>query len=182
MHRPVILPFLLALTVLFPTLLPADAADDLIKMKEMFMSSKSWHAEEHTASGKNLTLEYSAPDRYRIQVNPDTTYIVVGENIYMLRNGHATKLPFGGGMIKKMIDSSVLSVDADIKQSARDMGMQTIEGQTLHAYSFTTRDTPVTVYVGPDNLPVETTIPDKTSGTTTVKYSKFNEPITITIE
>jgi hypothetical protein len=159
-------------------LLFADAYDDLLKVHDAFLNAKSWHAEEHFSNGKTTIVEYSAPDRWRVQPTPDITELVIGNDVYMVRNGKTTKLPFGGGMIKKVIEEAGFSVKDDIKQSARDLGMQTVDGKSLHAYSYTTHDTPVTIYVGSDSLPVQTLVQDK-KGTTTINYSKYNEPITI---
>lgn len=167
---------LLALTA--PLALFADAYGDLEKVQNAFMNAKSWRAEEHFSSGKTTIVEYSAPDRWRIQPSPDVTELVIGNDVYMVRNGHASKLPFGGGMIKKMVQSVAFSVKDEIKQSVRDLGMQTLDGQSVHVYSFTAHGVPETLYVGRNMLPVQAVVNDKKT-TTTVKYSKYNTPISI---
>jgi hypothetical protein len=161
-----------------PLALFADAYSDLMKVQDAFTNAKSWRAEEHFSNGKTTIVEYSAPDRWRVQPTPDVTELVIGNDVYMVRNGKATKLPFGGGMIKKIIQNIGFSVKDDIRQSARDLGMQTVDGQSLHAYSFTAHGVPETLYIGRNNLPVQAVVNDKKT-TTTIKYSKYNAPISI---
>jgi hypothetical protein len=170
---------LLALTA--QPVLFADAYEDLEKVQNAFTNAKSWQAEEHFSNGKTTIVEYSAPDRWRVKPSPDVTELVIGDDVYMVRNGHATKLPFGGGMIKKMIQSVGFSVKDEIKQSVRDLGMQTLEGQSVHAYSFTAHGVLETLYVGRNMLPVQAVVNDK-KNTTTIKYSKYNVPISIEVQ
>jgi len=156
----------------------ADAYGDLAKVQSAFMNAKSWQAEEHFSNGKTTIVEYSAPDRWRVKPSPDITELVIGDDVYMVRNGHSTKLPFGGGMIKKMIQNVGLSVKDEIKETVRDLGMQTLEGQSVHVYAFTAHGIEETLYVGRNMLPVQAVVNDK-KATTTIKYSKYNAPISI---
>jgi hypothetical protein len=167
---------LLALTA--PLVMFADAYGDLEKVQTAFMNAKSWRAEEHFSNGKTTIVEYSAPDRWRVKPSPDVTQLVIGNDVYTVHNDHATKLPFGGGMIKKMIQNVGFSVKDEIKQSARDLGTQTLDGQSVHVYSFTAHGVLETLYVGRNSLPVQAVVEDK-KNTTTIKYSKYNSPISI---
>jgi hypothetical protein len=173
-----VLVFVGLFALMAPQVLFADAYGDLEKVQDAFMKAKSWQAEEIFSSGKTTVVEYSAPDRYRIKPTPDVTELVIGDNIYMVQKGKATKLPFGGGMIKKMVQSIAFSVKDEMKQSARDLGMQTLDGQSVHAYSFTAHGVLETLYVGRNMLPVQAVVNDK-KNTTTIKYSKYNTPISI---
>ena len=161
-----------------PVAVFADPYEDMLKVQAAFQKATSWHAEEHFSNGRTSIVEYAAPDRWRIQPNPDMTELVVGNDIYVVRNGHATKLPFGGGMVKKIIQDVGFSVKDEVKESARDLGMQTLDGQSVHVYTYTARGVPVTIYVGPDFLPVQSIVNDK-KVTTTIRYSKYNSRISI---
>jgi hypothetical protein len=163
-----------------PLLVFADAYGDLEKVQTAFMNAKSWRAEEHFSNGKTTIVEYSAPDRWRVQPSPDVTQLVIGNDVYTVHNDRATKLPFGGGMVKKMIQNIGFSVKDEIKQSARDLGTQTLDGQTVHVYSFTAHGVLETLYVGRNQLPVQAVVEDK-KNTTTIKYSKYNAPISIEV-
>jgi hypothetical protein len=178
MRRAIAIRVASAMAVLLPVVVFADAYDDLVKVQGAFQSAKSYHGEEQFSNGRTTTVDYSAPDRWRIQPTPDVTELVIGSDVYMVRNGRATKMPFGGMIVSRLIKAFAFSADQDIKQSARDLGMQTLEGHSVHAYSYVVHGTPVTLYVGADSLPVQSVVQDKNL-TTIIKYSKFNEPISI---
>ncbi len=164
------------------TLLPGaafgDAYHDLLKVQAAFKDARSWQADEHFSNGRAVTVEYSAPDRWRIQPAPNITELVIGSDVYMLANGHTTKLPLGGGMIRQNLQGAGFSVNQDIRQSARDLGMQSLRGQSVHVYSYTTEGVPATIYVGANSLPVQSVVHNK-DVTITIEYSKYNEPISI---
>jgi hypothetical protein len=164
---------LLATTVVF-----ASPYSDFMKAANAFMAAKSWYAVEHFSNGRTVTIEYVARDRWRIKPSPKVTELLIGSSIYMVRNGKSTRLPFGGGMVRKMIEKSRLQANGDIEQSIRDLGMTTVDGKSVHGYSYTANSIPVTVYVGADSLPVQTVEQDK-KVTITIDYSNFNAPISI---
>jgi xanthosine utilization system XapX-like protein len=124
----------------------ATPEDDLSRILSAFAQAKSVHAEEHLYNGKTVNVDYSAPDRWRVQPAPNVTELILGDDIYMVTNGRATKLPFGGGMIRKMVEKVMVSARSEIKD-ATDLGMQTLEGQSVHVYSFTHNKVPQTIYV-----------------------------------
>jgi hypothetical protein len=164
--------------LMLPAAAFADAYADLLRVQAAFQNSTSWHAEEHFSNGKTTIVEHVAPDRWRVRPAPDITELVIGNDVYMVRNGKVTKLPVGGGTIRGMMERLAFSANDDVKASARDLGMRTVGGRSLHAYSYTVRGVPVTMYVGPGSLPVESVVHDK-NGTTTIDYSGYNSAITI---
>jgi hypothetical protein len=170
---------LFAVALLLPIQAFADPAGDLAKMMEAFQQAKSWHADEHFSKGKTVMVDYVAPDRWRVQPAPNVTELVIGKDVYMVRNGHATRLPFGGGMVRNAIRRFEAGEMTDeVRQSVRDLGMQTLDGRSVHVYSFTSQKIPETVYVGANHLPVEVVVHDKKHPATII-YSKFNAPISI---
>ena len=169
----------LAVLMLAPVVLLADTVSDLAKVMTAMQQAKSWHAVEHFSNGRTVTVDYSAPDRWRVQPAPNITELIIGDDVYMVRNGQSTRLPVGGAMIRGMIEQFQSEPMSDeIKQSARDLGMKTVNGQSVHAYSFTSHSVPETLYVGSAGLPVEAVVQDKKT-TATIDYSNFNAPITI---
>jgi hypothetical protein len=158
----------------------ADAYGDLMKAQAAFQSAKSWHAEEHLSNGKAVLVDYSAPERWRIQPTPTMTELVIGGDVYMVQNGRPMKMPFGGMMISRMIKHFQFSADEEVKKTAQDLGTQTLNGRTVHVYSYTVRGVPETLYVGGDSLPVQAVVKNS-SVTTVISYSKYNEPITIEV-
>jgi hypothetical protein len=179
MSRTLLVRILFAAALLLPVLAFADPVADLSRAIAAFRQAKSWHAEEHFSNGRTVELDYVAPDRWRVQPSPKVTELVIGKDIYMVRNGHATHLPFGGGMIRKMIKRFTTGKMTDqMRRSLRDLGMQTLHGRPVHVYSFTSQNIPETVYIGADHLPVQAVIHDK-KHPATITYSKFNAPISI---
>lgn len=170
---------LAALCVFVPSVAKADPVDDLQKVWAAFTAAKSWHGTEAFSNGHTVQVDYVAPDRWRIQPNEKMTELLIGNSVYLVQNGKTQKLPIPGGMLRKTIESFYSKpLPDDVKQSAKDLGMQTLNGQPVHVYSFTTRNVPVTFYVGPDNLPVQQIVNDQ-KVTTTITYSQYNEPIDI---
>ncbi len=168
---------LAAVALLAPKATFAGAYSDLMKVQVAFRNAKSFRAEEHLSNGRTTTLEYSAPDRWRIEPSPTLTELVIGKDIYMVHKGKVNKLPFGGGMVRRMVKHMEFSVNKDAQKTARDLGTQTLDGQSVHVYSFVSHGN-VTIYVGADWLPVKAVVKNKKK-TTTIDYSKFNEPISI---
>lgn len=156
----------------------ADAYGDLKKAQAAFLSAKSWHAEEHLSDGRTVQVDFSAPDRWRIQPTPTMTEVVIGNDVYMIQGGRSMKMPMGGMMISKMIKQFQISDDPEVRKSAQDLGTQMLNGRTVHAYSYTVRGVPETIYLGDDSLPVQAVVKNS-SATTVVDYSKFNQPISI---
>ncbi len=168
----------LCIVAVFIPMLFGDAYDELMKVQTAFRNAKSWHADENLSNGKTVTVDYSAPDRWRIQPSRDLTELVIGKDVYMVSKGKSTKLPFGGGAIRKLIDDVGFSVKEEVRQSAQDLGTKALDGHNVRVYTYTVKGVPVTLYVGANSLPVQSVIQDKKT-TTTIKYSKFNEPISI---
>lgn len=153
-----------------------NAHHALIKVQEAFLHARSWHVTEHFSNGKTVTVDYSAPDRWRIKPSQNVTELLIGNSVYMVSNGHTTRLPFGGFMVRKMITSVAFSARKDVQQP-RDLGTRTLNGQRVHVYTYLTRGTPVTLYVA-NGLPFESVVKNGDS-TTTIVYSKYNARISI---
>jgi hypothetical protein len=163
---------------LLSTVALADAYGDLQKAQAAFLNAKSWHAEEHFSNGKSVTVDFSAPDHWRIQPTPTMTEVVIGNDVYMIQGGRSMKMPMGGMMISRMIKQFQVSDDPEVKKTAQDLGTQTLDGRTVHVYSYAVHGVPETIYLGDDSLPVQAVVKNS-SVTTVVTYSKYNETITI---
>lgn len=168
----------LVASLLLSSIAFADAYGDLMKAQAAFQNAKSWHAEEHFSNGRTVVVDYSAPERWRIQPTPDMTELVIGGDVYMVHHGKPTKMPFGGMMISRMIKQFQFAATAEVKKTAQDLGTQTLNGHAVHVYTYTVRGVPATLYVGDDSLPVQDVVKDS-SVTTVITYSKYNEPVDI---
>ncbi|HEX4269695.1 MAG TPA: hypothetical protein VHY36_17540 [Steroidobacteraceae bacterium] len=176
--RRITVSFVVVCSLLLCSVALADAYGDLKKAQAAFLSAKYWHAEEHLPNGRTVLVDFAAPDRWRIQPTPTMTEVLIGNDVYMIQGGRSMKMPMGGIMISKMIKQFEISDDPEVKQSAQDLGTQTLNGRTVHVYSYTVGGVPETIYLGDGSLPVRAVVKNS-SATTVVSYSKFNEPITI---
>jgi hypothetical protein len=157
----------------------ADAYGDLQKAHAAFLNAKSWHAEEHFSDGKMVTIDFVAPDRWRIQPTPAMTEVVIGNDVYMIQGGRSMKMPMGGMMISRMIQQfQVAADDPEVKKTAQDLGTQTLDGRAVHVYSYSVHGVPETIYLDDNSLPVKAVVKNS-SVTTVVSYSQYNGSITI---
>ncbi len=157
----------------------ADTYGDLQAASAAFAAATSWHADEHMPNGMTVTVDYVAPNRWRI-VNPAMTELVIGNSAYMVRDGHTSAMPsMMAGMIQNTLSNfRVAPIGDDVKRSARDLGTQSVDGRPSHAYSYRTHGTLVTIYLGANHLPIQSIV--KTSrGPVTIVYSGWNSPIAI---
>ncbi|MDE2234733.1 MAG: hypothetical protein KGK44_04195 [Gammaproteobacteria bacterium] len=179
MNRNRIIQMLLTATFLSTALTAqATAYSDLEQARTAFQAVHSWHAVEQMSNGHTVTVDHVAPDRWRIQVMPDMSDILIGNDMYMVRDGKAMHMPFVMPQIQQMVNQNWLSVDPEVKRTVRDLGMQKIDGKTLHAYSFTSKGTPVKLYLSSDHLPAVAIVTSK-NGSVTITYSDYNSKISI---
>lgn len=170
---------LISLVILLPVSALAGAYEDLAKVETAFQSVKSFHAVEQFSNGKSSIVDYVAPDRWRIQNSPKDAEILVGNDFYTVSNGKTSRMPFGGSFMRRIITHySKFANDNELRQTAQDLGMQTLNGQAVHEYSFKSHGALDTMYVGPGSLPVENVVKSG-KHTTTITYSEYNQPITI---
>lgn len=179
MIRRMNLVVVIAVALLMPPSAFANPHSALTKARAVFRTAKSWHAVEHFSNGRIITLDFVAPDRWRIQLMPNITELLIGSNVYMVRNGQSMKLPIRGGMMSHVIQNAgEQPLDPSVKETARDLGMKTVNGKSAHGYSYTTHGMDVTLYLGSDMLPIEEIVKNGTM-TMMIDYSKFNAPITV---
>ena len=156
----------------------ADAFADLQQARDAFNAVHSWHGVEQMSNEHTVTVDHVAPDRWRIQVMPNMTEILIGGDLYLIRDGKSMHMPFVMPQIQQIVNQNWLAVDPEVKSTAKDLGMQTVNGVMLHAYSFTSKGTPVKLYLSSDHLPAVSVV-TTSSGTVTITYSGYNSAITI---
>ena len=98
----------------------ADARSDLHAAFMKNMSASSYRAVmTDLASGTTFsTVEFQAPDRYRIKVEGGPESVIAGGNMYMQVNGQSMKVPLQPGMLEKFRS------DAAWKQMEQDTLIQ----------------------------------------------------------
>lgn len=156
----------------------ADAYVDLQQAKAAFDTVHSWHGVEQMSNGHTVTVDHVAPDRWRIQVMPNMTEILIGGDLYMIRDGKTMHMPFVMPQIQQIVNQNWVTVDPEVQRTARDLGMQTVNGVRLHAYSFTSKGAPVKLYLSSNHLPAVSVV-TSSNDTVTITYSGYNSAITI---
>jgi outer membrane lipoprotein-sorting protein len=165
----------------------ADARADLHAAFQKNMSAKTYRATmTDLATGKQVsTVEYQAPDRYRIQVSGGPTSVIANNNMYMQVNGQAMKVPLPAGTLEKFRS------DAAWKQMEKDTliketGPGTVGAEAARKFHWITSGKhPSTgdVWVGVKSgyvLQVETTdAAGSKKGAVRVQYGGFNSAISI---
>jgi hypothetical protein len=166
---------LIASSLLLPSVALASPVGDLSAAMTAFDATRSWHATESFSNGQTVTVDHVAPDRWRIRPTANTTEVLIGSNVYM--NGRL--IPFVGGAIRSRLSSFQMTITPEIRSSLRDAGWHVVGGYRTHAYSFTSQGVPETLYIGPGHLPIQAVTTSR-GVTTTITYSQYNAPITIT--
>jgi hypothetical protein len=170
---------LLAIIYLVPSIANAGPVDDLEKVWAAVNAQKSGHAAMVLPGGKTDTIDHVAPDRWRIQRYNGVTMLVIGNSTYLIQNGKTKKLDMPAGAGPTVSNPFARAVGDDIKRSARDLGMQTLNGQAVHVYSFTSEGIPTTLYVGANNLPVQAVMQQAQGISVTMTFSQWNAPMHI---
>lgn len=175
--------------LLLPGCAFAGAYTDLAQVRAAFIKATSWHIEEHLG-GKTLEIDYSAPDRWRFVPARNIKEVLIGNDVYMVTNGHVMKLPPTYGIMVAQAMRRAARTDpfsgvtrTDMRKTARDLGMQALDGKSVHVYRCVVRGVDETLYVGAGHLPVRVVMDGvRIKGkrvNVVADYSEFNQPIAI---
>jgi len=129
------------------------------------------------------TIEFQAPDRYRIAAEGRPPSVIIGNQMYLNIGGRSMKMAMPAGMsLAQYRDASVLA-QLEHGLAVEDEGMDSIGGAPAHKYRYTVtqpRPSTSTIWIGASSgLPVQlrTTRPiDGKSVDTTISYSNYSDP------
>jgi hypothetical protein len=161
----------------------AGAFSAIVRAEAALKQASSWHAVMQMSGGKRLTMDYAAPNRWRVQPTAQITEIIVGNDVYMDMAGHAMKLPPAyGAAIARTIHIHLFDAaqQAQVRSTLRDLGVQKLDGQTVHVYRYVLKGITQTWYVGAHDLPVQAVL-SGAGRTTVVQYSRYNVPANIRV-
>jgi hypothetical protein len=185
MKTPTTRRFFCALAALAAGALPlpilADPTSDVLAAGKNFAALKSWHADE-SSEGHAIGVDFSAPDRFRIQTPAGTQY-VIGSAMYVTVAGHTMKLaiPQVASMIAQFRSPGQAATFAK-SHPVTDLGNSSVGGVATHAYGFDDTTEGITTHnvldVGPKQLPYRMTVTSD-HGKAVITYGKFNVPVTI---
>lgn len=163
----------MALTALTTPPARADVPAALASAVAATQQATSFHVSITAATG-NTEADIVEPDRIH-SVSAKSELIAIGPTLYVKIGGAWRQIPGGGTQLAPMnVARQIASHLPDI--TATDLGMKTVDGQTLH--DFHTNDPKLkqtsTVYIDGSGRIVRVD-----TGTTIVRLTKFNESVTI---
>ncbi len=175
---------LVAIVLLASGLAHAGAREDIEASMQKFVAAKSWHATMRIDGKRPMTneLDFTAPDRYRIQMAGMGTQYIIGDSMTISMQGHTMKVPMPKGTLSRYRDPVQLHENAK-SITAEALGKDTIDGKQARKYSIHNREQPdadMLMWIGGDDYPVQIKVANKgkgaAAGTVTFRYSRFNDP------
>jgi hypothetical protein len=179
---------LFAALSLFAVAAWAGPKEDMKALSVKFLAQRSYQA-VMTHSDKRVpptTLEFLAPNRYRMQTQVGTQYLI-GDTMYMTIDGRTMRIPMPKGAMTQWRQTDRAFREVDNAQ-IEALGTEVVDGKPMKKYRMIqTVDgnrTETLLWVGANGLPakMETTgTAGRKTYTTTIVYSRYNDP-TIRIE
>jgi outer membrane lipoprotein-sorting protein len=132
------------------------------------------------AQAMTTEADFVAPDRFRMQMPMGTQYII-GDTMYMTVQGRSMKVPMGKGTMTQWRDPANLAKH-EATMTVKALGSETVGGKPAKKYETTnTQPQPSTstMWVGSDGYPLQIQVSSSVQGkpvTTTIRYSRFNDP------
>ncbi|HEU4663962.1 MAG TPA: hypothetical protein VFS55_08025 [Dokdonella sp.] len=164
----------------------AAPKDDLHAAFAKFLQAKSFRATVTDAkNGETVSsMEYVAPDRYRIQPAKGPQSLVVGDTMYMDMNGKLTPMPIPGvsRMVAQYRNQDFLA-EVERGMQVEALGDDSVDGEAAKVYAYTVtqpmKADAKTWISQKSGLPIQIestgTFMGHTS-TTRVRYSGFDDP------
>lgn len=150
---------------------------------QAFQDARSFHAEMRLQGAREAhdTLDFVAPDRYRLQM-PIGTQVIVGDVLYLQSQGRTQQLQLPAGTVAQWRDPMRLH-ESQGQLRVRDAGPSEVDGIQARQYEVSNgpAEAPVqfTYWVGPDGLPLQLRhrgVSQQQPYIMTVRYSRFNDP------
>lgn len=164
----------------FATAAHAGAKEDLHAAFGKFLAQTSFKGSVTSQmAGRTFhsTVEFQAPDRYRVTSEGRPPGVIIGGFMYIDINGHAMKMP-APGTIAQYRDPGMLT-QAERSLTAKDLGLDSVGGVPAHKYSYDIAGphaSTVTIWVSvASGLPVQL----QNSGravASTISYSSYGDP------
>ena len=175
-----------ALLALFCTAAAATPKDDLHAAFTQFMKIHSFRATvtDLKKSEQISTMEYVAPDRYRMKTADGPSQIIVGDAMYMDMDGKLTRMPIPG--VSKLTsryrnEDFLHEIEGGMTVTA--LPDEVVDGESAKVYAYT-----MTQPIKSDAkawISVKTGLPIQVesigsfmghTSTTRIHYSNFNDP------
>ena len=153
----------------------------LMRAELALKQATSWHVTEQLPGGKVFNMDYSAPNRWRVEPAPNITEVIIGSTVYMVTAGHVMQLPPSyAAMIARTVHIHMFDAAdrAALRSTLRDLGAQALAGKPVHVYRYVLHGITQTWYIGAGHLPVQAIL-SSSRGREVVQYSRFGVPVSI---
>ncbi|MEP7044063.1 MAG: hypothetical protein ABI843_13450 [Dokdonella sp.] len=171
---------------LFCQLATATPKDELHAAFTKFLAARSFRATvTDLKKGEQVsTMEFLAPDRYRIQSSKGPSQLIIGDSMYMEMQGKLTRLPVPG--VGKLV--ALYRNEDFLRETEGDMSVQAlpdepVDGEAAKVYRYTVSKpikADATTWISvKSGLPLQTESSGSfmgTKSTTRVRYSGYDDP------
>lgn len=164
--------------------LPAVAGpkEEVIAAVDKFLAAKSYHASMSMGPGAATETDFVAPDRMRVKLGAMGDQVLIGNTMYVTIQGKTRKQAApAGGVTASRSREKVLGNLQTLKVAA--LGNETLAGTATRKYKVENSQpnkTSSTFWVAADTgYPVQAVNVAEVAGksyTSTLKYSRFNDP------
>jgi len=164
----------------------AAPKDDLHAAFAKFLQAKSFRASvtDVKNGGVVSTMEFVAPDRYRIKPAKGPQSLVVGDTMYLDMNGKLTPMPVPGiGEKVAQYRNKDFLAEVESGMTVQALGDETVDGEAAKVYAYTVtkplKSDAKTWISQKSGLPIQIESTGSFMGhtaTTRVRYSGFDDP------
>lgn len=171
-----------------PALASPGSADATVKASmQRFVAARSFHAlmTLEGAQSMTTTMEFQAPDRYRLSM-PAGTQTIIGDVMYLQMGDRTTRVPLAEDLLGQWRDPLRMEQSAQA-MTVTAQGSETIDGVPARKYLVRhgpPDETEITYWIGADGLPLQLRHSGQSadqSYSMTLRYSRFDDP-TITVD
>ena len=164
----------------------AAPKDELHAAFAKFLQAKSFRASvtDVKNGGVVSTMEFVAPDRYRIKPAKGPQSLVVGDTMYLDMNGKLTPMPVPGiGEKVAQYRNKDFLAEVESGMTVQALGDETVDGEAAKVYAYTVtkplKSDAKTWISQKSGLPIQIESTGTFMGhtaTTRVRYSGFDDP------
>jgi hypothetical protein len=121
------------------TIANATPKDELHEAFSKFLKAHSFRATvTDMKKGQEVSsMEFVAPDRYRMKNSTGQQNLIIGDDMYMEMNGKLTKLPVPGvGQMTAQFRNERFLHDVEGDMAVQALGDETIDGEPARVYAY----------------------------------------------
>jgi hypothetical protein len=158
----------------------ATPSDDVANAFMSLGTATSYHMAIQTSRGQTMDADVAKPNKMHVTM-AQMEMISVAGGTYVKVNGNWMKLPTAIPQMQSpafnYVQTLTNSKPSDV--TVDDLGSKSVDGATYHAYKVTSKEgKPATMYVDGSGVIARIDVTDQ-SGTSIVRFSKFNAPVSI---